>query len=92
MDDTWIIAANAGRARVFSQAQAGEALQEINDMVSTTMRMRTSETESDRTGPTSAGKSIHNTGGALPPVATSRRKRRPSMKPSSSRAASRASC
>ena len=66
MDDTWIVAANAGRARFFSQASPGEALHEINDMVSATVRLRTFETEPDRIGPRSAGKSINNTGGALP--------------------------
>ena len=66
MDETWIVTANAGRARFFTQAKAGEALHELNDMVSATVRLRTSETEPDRIGPLSAGKSIHNTGGALP--------------------------
>lgn len=35
-------------------------------MVNTAVRLRTAETETDRLGPMSAGKSIHNTGGALP--------------------------
>lgn len=66
MDATWIVTANAGRARFFSQADATEPLEEINDMVNDAARLRTSESETDRMGPTSAGKSIHNTGGATP--------------------------
>ncbi|MDQ2988646.1 MAG: host attachment protein, partial [Pseudomonadota bacterium] len=35
-------------------------------MVNTGARLRTSESESDKIGPTAATKSMHNTGGALP--------------------------
>jgi protein required for attachment to host cells len=66
MDATWIVSANASRARFFSQAHALDSLEEINDMVNDAVRLRTSETESDKIGPTSATKSIHNTGGAAP--------------------------
>ncbi|NEX59584.1 host attachment protein [Noviherbaspirillum galbum] len=66
MDATWIVTANAGRARFFSQLHASDPLEEINDMVNEQVRLRTSETESDRIGPTSATQSIHDTGGAVP--------------------------
>lgn len=66
MDTTWIVVANAGRARIFSRQGAEGALNEIDAMVNSAVRLRTAETETDRLGPTSAGKSIHNTGGALP--------------------------
>ncbi len=66
MDHTWIVVANASRARLFSRAGANGALDEIDDMVNAAVRLRTAETETDRLGPTSAGNSIHNTGGALP--------------------------
>ena len=66
MEVTWIVAANAGRARIFAQAGPLEPLLEVNDMVHAPARMRTSEMENERLGPTAAGKSSHNTGGALP--------------------------
>ncbi|MDQ1816636.1 host attachment protein [Massilia sp. CCM 9210] len=69
MEATWIVVANAGRARFFAGSgdigDNGE-LEEINDMVNTAVRLRTADTEPDRIGPTSATKSIHNTGGAAP--------------------------
>lgn len=69
MEPTWIVVANAGRARFFAEPGGGgdnSELEEINDMVNAAVRLRTAETETDRLGPTSATKSIHNTGGALP--------------------------
>lgn len=66
MDETWIVAANAGRARIFAQEKKGAPLREIGDMVNPSAHLRTSETEHERIGPLSAGKSAHNTGGALP--------------------------
>lgn len=69
MEPTWIVAANAGRARFFAEpggtADQSE-LEEIKDMVNAAVRLRTADTETDRLGPTSATKSIHNTGGAAP--------------------------
>jgi protein required for attachment to host cells len=66
MDATWIVSANASRARIFSQAGSSAGLEEIESMVNAGARLRTSESESDKIGPTSAGKSIHNTGNATP--------------------------
>src|SRR6478736_3690511 len=66
MPATWIVSANASRARFFSQGNLTEPLEEIDDMVNEAARLRTAEVQSDRMGPTSAGKSIHNTGGATP--------------------------
>jgi protein required for attachment to host cells len=66
MGATWIVSANASRARIFSQDAASDPLEEINDMVNPEARMREYETESDKIGPHAAGKSMHNTGGALP--------------------------
>jgi protein required for attachment to host cells len=66
MDEIWIVAANAGRARFFAQEKASDPLREVEDLVNPAVRLRTSETEHERIGPTSAGKSMHNTGGALP--------------------------
>lgn len=66
MAATWIVSANAGRARIFAYEHASESLQEINDMVNATVRLRTAETEADRIGPMAAAKSAHNVGAALP--------------------------
>lgn len=66
MNTTWVVSANAGRARFFSQTQAGGPLDEINDMVNPDVHLRTAETESDKIGPLAAGKSAHNVGAALP--------------------------
>jgi protein required for attachment to host cells len=66
MDATWIVTANAGRARFFAEPDPADRLMEIEDMVNDAARLKTNESETDRMGPTSAGQSIHNTGGALP--------------------------
>lgn len=66
MDAVWIVSANAGRARIFSQDKPTGPLQEIKDMANPAARLRTADTESDKIGPTAATKSIHNVGGATP--------------------------
>jgi protein required for attachment to host cells len=65
MDATWIVSANASRARIFSQAASSASLEEVEDMINSGARLRTAESESDKMGPTSATKSMHN-GGATP--------------------------
>jgi protein required for attachment to host cells len=67
MDSTWIVTANAGRARIFSEEETGAPLEEINDMVNTAARLRTVETETDQLGQRSASKSRHNVGAATQP-------------------------
>jgi protein required for attachment to host cells len=66
METTWIVTADAGRARIFAETDRNRPLQEIEDMVHTASRMRTSEQFSDRLGSTAAGQSMHNMGGAAP--------------------------
>lgn len=66
MNTKWIVTANASRVRVYCEDGPGHPLQEIEDMVDDAVRLRTSDTMTDRLGPTSATKSVHNTGGALP--------------------------
>jgi len=66
MDATWIVSANASRARIFAQAASSANLEEVEDMINSGARLRTAESESDRIGPTSASKSMHNGGGATP--------------------------
>ena len=63
MPTTWILSANAGRARFFSESDPNEPLQEIEDMVNSAVQLRTSESETDRLGPTAAAGSGHNIGG-----------------------------
>ena len=48
--DTWIVAANAGRARIYLQASATASLEEIDDMVNEASRLRTADTETDDLG------------------------------------------
>jgi protein required for attachment to host cells len=57
MDATWIVSANAGRARFFAQTGATDPLQEVNDLINSGARLRTAETESDALGQMSAPKS-----------------------------------
>ena len=66
MDATWIVTANASRARIFSQADSSAGLEEVEDMINSGARLRTDESETDKIGPMAAGKSMHNTGGATP--------------------------
>jgi len=66
MEQTCVVVANASRARFFFlQGDSGE-LQEGSNLVGPAVRLRAAQTEADRLGPTSAGKSMHNTGGAAP--------------------------
>lgn len=62
MDATWIVSANAGRARFFAQARPVDNLEEINDMVSPSAREREGLLETDQMGQRSAAKSKHNVG------------------------------
>jgi protein required for attachment to host cells len=66
MNSTWIVSADRGRARIFLESDRNTPLQEIEDMVSPSARTRTSEEYTDKLGTHAAGKSSHNTGGALP--------------------------
>lgn len=64
MPTTWIITANAGRARFFSEDGPAEPLHELEDMVNNGARLRDSEINTDRIGNLAAGKSGHAIGGA----------------------------
>lgn len=66
MKTTWIIAADSGRARIFSDTDPAMPMLEVEDMVDTAAGMRAAETDTDRIAPKAAGKSSHGTGGALP--------------------------
>jgi len=64
MPTTWIITANAGRARFFSEEGPSEPLQEMEDMVNNGARLRANEAETDKHGILAAGKTGHAIGGA----------------------------
>ena len=64
--NTWIVSANAGRARFFSQANASAPLEEVKDMTNNAVRLRTSETETDDLGLRSASDSPHSVGAPRP--------------------------
>ena len=64
MPTTWIMTANAGRARFFSEDGPAEPLKEMEDMVNNGARLRANEAETDRLGTMAAGKSAHNIGHA----------------------------
>lgn len=66
MDAVWIVSANAGRAMIFAQESPNGPLKEIHNMANPAIRLRTSETESDKIGPTAATKSSHNVGAPTP--------------------------
>ena len=66
MSTTWIVSADAGRARIFAESDSQQPLEEVKDLVSANARVRDSDINTDRIGATSAAQSIHNTGGATP--------------------------
>ncbi|MES2675170.1 MAG: host attachment protein [Pseudomonadota bacterium] len=63
----WIVTANAGRARVFSQENPAEPLVKINDMINSEVHLSTADTESDRIGQRAASKSKHSVGAPTQP-------------------------
>jgi protein required for attachment to host cells len=63
MQTTWIISANAGRARFFAESDPSAPLEEIQDMINDAARMRDIDINTDGVGPTSASGSSHNIGG-----------------------------
>lgn len=62
MEATWIVTANAARARFFSQLGASRRWAEVGDMVNTAARLRTHETETDALGQRAASGSRHGRG------------------------------
>lgn len=66
MTTTWIVSADAGRARIFAESDPQQPYVEIEDMVSANARARDSDINTDRVGNLAAGASVHSTGGATP--------------------------
>lgn len=66
MTTTWIVSADAGRARIFAESDPHQPYVEIEDMVSANARARDIDINTDRIGNTGTGQSIHATGGTAP--------------------------
>ena len=64
MDVLWILAANAGRARIFRQPDAAAPLEEVDDLVNDAVRLSTADTETDDLGRRSS--STGRPGGGTP--------------------------
>jgi protein required for attachment to host cells len=67
MTVSWIVAANAGLARVFSQHGVNGDLEEIHDMANKDAQLRTADIESDQIGQRAASKSKHSVGAPTQP-------------------------
>jgi len=67
MTTSWIVTANAGVARIFSQVGASGDLEEVHDMANGDVHLLTSESESDQIGQRAASKSKHNVGAPTQP-------------------------
>jgi protein required for attachment to host cells len=65
MHTTWVVTANAGRARIFADSAEGE-FQEIHDMVNETVRMRATALDAVPPAPGVAARSLRNAGNATP--------------------------
>ena len=68
MPATWIVSANASRARIFAQRQAADPFDEVLDLVNEGSRLRDHDLETDSpAGSTAASDSRHNTGAPTTP-------------------------
>lgn len=67
MNATWIVSANSGKARFFSQDGFNAPLREISGLVNETARLRNSDIDTDGQGQIAASKSRHSTGMATQP-------------------------
>lgn len=59
MNATWIVSANAGRAKFFAQTGRTDPLQEVNELTNNAVHLRTADTESDTLGQMGAPKGHH---------------------------------
>jgi len=68
MPATWIVSANASRARFFAQAHAADPLDEVNEMVNEGSRLRQRDLETDSpVGERAASGSTHGTSAPTTP-------------------------
>ncbi|MGZ5198171.1 MAG: host attachment protein [Telluria sp.] len=69
MQTTWVLSANAGRARFFCESDPNEPLQEVEDMINDAVRERVMDAiTTDKLGPTAASGSSHGIGGSGAPT------------------------
>lgn len=66
MSTTWIVSADAGRARIFAEVNPHQPYTEIEDMINDAARLHDVDINTDRIGATAGGQTIHNRGGASP--------------------------
>jgi len=64
MPATWIVSANASRARIFAQRQAADPLDEVLDLVNEASRLRDRDLETDRPVEDKAASASRNNVGA----------------------------
>jgi protein required for attachment to host cells len=62
MATTWILSANTGRARLFSETDSSKPLQEIEDMVNPDAQLRAEDAVTDRIGQFAASNTRHAIG------------------------------
>ena len=62
MDAHWIVTANAGRSRIFSQSHNTAPFEEIDDLVNDAARLRTGDTETDDLGRRGGSTSLPGSG------------------------------
>lgn len=65
--DTWIVIANASRARFFSRVGPGSRLREVESMVNPAVRLRNAELAHGQIDPRAASKSRHGTAAPTQP-------------------------
>jgi len=63
MTTTWTIAANSGRARIFSDADNAASLKEVDDLVNPAAQQRVMDIVTDKMSPRAAQSSGHSIGG-----------------------------
>ena len=66
MPSTWIVSANANKARIFNQSR-NSSLEEIDTMVNPAARLKAADIETDQLGQHAASKSAHGVGSATQP-------------------------
>lgn len=67
MDAHWIVVANAGHARFFSQANRAASFEEVDDLVNAGSRLRAVDTETDDLGQRAASTTRHGSGAPSSP-------------------------
>lgn len=64
MQTTWVLSANAGRARFFCETDPSQPLEEVEDMINDAVRERVLDaSNTDKLSPTAASKSSQGIGG-----------------------------